>query len=189
MSTAGSEPWHGDGKRRREGRTSPGAVLTVPPRSLLPRPRRAVGFSSCARDCWNPERGISQPVWVLDHGTSLLPAVPGSSPLAKELLPWGERGKWEMSPSTAAVLAASPGPVGESAARWPSPPFAEEQTGPSAKPEEMILRPQSWGDLGVPVHKGTKPAGAVAAPAGRRFTLSCALRGCNQGVMLGSDLV
>lgn len=33
------------------GRASPGAVLTVPPRSLLPRPRRLVGFSSCARDC------------------------------------------------------------------------------------------------------------------------------------------
>lgn len=69
-------------------------------------------------------------------------------------------------PSTTAVLAASPGAAEEQDARWPSPPSAGEQTQASAKPEGMILTPQSWGDPGVPVHKGTKPSLEVAGPAG-----------------------
>lgn len=63
-----------------------------------------------------------------------------------------------------------------------------EQTGASAKPEEMILRPQSWGDPGVPVPKGTEPCwrswDQPASPAGPRLMLFCALSGYNPGVML-----
>lgn len=55
---------------------------------------------------------------------------------------------------------------------------------------EMILRPQSRGDPGVPVHKGTEPSwrsrDQPASPAGRRLILFCALSGYNQGVMLNS---
>lgn len=77
------------------------------------------------------------------------------------------------SGETAAPL----GPVGKSDAQWPSPPFAEEQTGPSAKPEEMILRPRSRGDLGVPVLKGTNPAGAAGGSGGAAFhTVLCLTR-------------
>lgn len=95
-------------------------------------------------------------MWVLDHVTSLLPAVPGLSPLAKELLSWGKCGELEMSPPSAAVavLAASPGPVGEWDPQWPSPPCTEEQTGlskaggddPQTAESGGPGRPRSHGD-------------------------------------------
>lgn len=147
---------------------------------MLPGPRRVVGFSSCARDCWRREFGARDFPACAGAGPRNLPAASGTGavPPRHGTALLGE--VWQagnVPPSTAAVLAASPGPVGESGAQWPSPPFAEERTGPSAKPEEMILRPQSRGDLGVPVHKGTTPAGAAVGSGGAAFhTVLCLTR-------------
>jgi len=184
------------GRRRREGdgrqtrgplrcRPRPGAVLALDPAGpFLLGTRHVVGFPSCPQefgardfpDCAGAGRGPSNLLAASDVGVV-------SPRRVTSLLGKAER-VGSAPPSTTATLAASPGAAEERDARWRSPPFAGEQTRASAKPEEMILRPQSRGDPAVPVRKGTKPS--WRSRTRRRSVLLCALRGYNQGVMLDS---
>lgn len=199
------------GKHRREGggRRTRGLLCSAvqasalgcpgsrPRRSLPARcwlgTRRVVGFPSCARDCWRREfRARDFPDCAgagLGPSDLLATSDTGVVPPRCVTYSWGKCSKWDLSPPQARQRCwQRPRDQRRNNAQWRSPPFAGEQTGASAKPEEMILRPQSRGDLGVPIHKGTKPFwrswDQPASPAGRRLILFCALSGYNQGVML-----
>lgn len=99
---------------------------------------------------------------VLDHGTSLLPAVPGSFPLAKELLSWGKRGKREMSPQHGGGAGSIPGTAGGIGCSVAITALCRGTDRAFSQAGGDDPQTTESGGPGVPVHKGTKPAGAGA---------------------------